>query len=351
MSEHTLYSSQPFTRSFVDSTMFLSIIIPHYNLPDNLLERCLQSIITLGLPFDDYEVIVIDDGSKTPPTWATSLSRNIKLINAPHGGPGNARNIGIEQACGNYIMFVDADDYLINNGEIFNCIEKLKEERPQILRYHYIVEKEGSKPTRAKKKKTKFNNTISGATFMEKHNLSGSPCIYFFQRELALRKGIKFPTNIFHEDEEFNTILHYHAQTLIESNAVLYAYCIRNGSTTANQSASFKKERVKDMLHIIERIHFFVQSNKEKSNAIQARATAHKLDMLTADVILNMMYAGMNAKEIKETCKERLSPIGLYPLRKASYSLKYRIFRATANNTFGLHLLRKLFPKHKSAKK
>ena len=331
--------------------MFLSIIIPHYNLPDKLLERCLQSIITLGLPHDDYEIIVVDDGSETTPNWATSLSENIKLINATHGGPGNARNIGIEQACGNYIMFVDADDYLINNGEIFNCIEKLKEERPQILRYHYIVEKDDSRPIRAKKKKTKFNNTISGATFMEKHNLSGSPCIYFFQRELALRKGIKFPTNIFHEDEEFNTVLHYHAQTLIESNAVLYAYCIRNGSTTANQSASFKKERVKDMLHIIERIHFFVQSNKEKSNAIQARAAAHKLDMLVVDVILNMMYAGMGAEEIKETCKERLGPIGLYPLRKAAYSLKYRIFRAFVNSTFGMHLLRILLPKHKTAKK
>ena len=60
--------------------MFLSIIIPHYNLSHALLERCLQSIITLGLPDDDYEVIIVDDGSEASPTWATSLSKNIKLI-------------------------------------------------------------------------------------------------------------------------------------------------------------------------------------------------------------------------------------------------------------------------------
>ena len=331
--------------------MFLSIIIPHYNLPQELLERCLQSIITLGLPTDDYEIIIADDGSKEKPTWATSLSKNIKLINAVHGGPGNARNIGIEQACGNYIMFIDADDHLINNGEIFSCIEKLKTERPQILRYNYIVKKEGDKSTINKRKKTKFNNTISGATFMEKNNLSGSPCIYFFQRELVLKKNIKFPTNIFHEDEEFNTILHYHAQTLIESNAVLYAYCIRSGSTTANQSNSFEKERIENMLHIIERIHSFAQSTKEKSNPIQTRAIAHKLDMLSVDAILNMMYIGMNAKEIISKCTSILTPIGLYPLRKASYSFKYRAFRLLANNRFGMTILRTILPSKKPAKK
>lgn len=331
--------------------MFLSIIIPHYNLPHKLLKRCLQSITTLGLPLDDYEIIIVDDGSERIPTWTTSFSQNIKLVNAIHGGPGNARNIGIEQACGNYIMFVDADDYLINNGEIFNCIEKLKRERPQILRYRYIVKKEGDKPIRAKNKKTKFNNTISGATFMEKNNLSGSPCLYFFQRELALKKGIKFPTNIFHEDEEFNTILHYHAQTLVESNAVLYAYIIRNGSTTANQSISFEKKRIDNMLHIIERIYHFAQSNKEKSNDIQARAITHKLDMLAVDAIINMMYIGMGAKEIKNKCTSALTPIGLYPLRKASYSLKYRIFRKLANSNIGIRLLRIIIPSKKPIKR
>ena len=331
--------------------MFLSIIIPHYNLPHKLLERCLQSIITLGLNLDDYEIIIVDDGSETKPTWTTSFSRNIKLINALHGGPGNARNIGIEQARGNYIMFIDADDYLINNGEIFSCIEKLKTERPQILRYHYIVQKEGCRQTRTPRKKTKFKNTISGATFMEKNNLSGSPCIYFFQRELVLKKNIKFPTNIFHEDEEFNTILHYHAQTLIESDAILYAYCIRSGSTTTNQSKSFEKNRIENMLHIIARIHSFAQSTKEKSNPIQTRAIAHKLDMLSVDAILNMLYIGMSAKEIKSKCTSLLTPIGLYPLRKASYSLKYRIFRKIANSNIGIRLLRMIIPSQIHAKK
>ena len=89
---------------------------------------------------------------------------------------------------------------------------------------------------------------------MKEFNLSGSPCRYFVRRELLMEKNIRFPENIFHEDEEFNTILHYHADTLIYSNAVLYRYCIREGSTTANTSKEFERKRIDDMLHIIEHL-------------------------------------------------------------------------------------------------
>ena len=331
--------------------MFLSIIIPHYNIPCELLERCLKSIITAGIANNEYEIIIVDDESETLPTWATTLSPNIKLLANKHSGPGGTRNAGIKVANGEYIMFVDADDYLINKEEIAECIKKLKQERPQILRYNYTVIQTGEKKNFKAKKKIKFSNTISGAAYMEGNNLSGSSCTFFFKRELVIKKGIIFPENIFHEDEEFNTILHYHAQTLIASNANIYCYCIRKGSTTANNSKNFEDRRITDFLHIIERLHNFDRANREKSNAIQYRAISHKLDTLTVDAILNMMYVGMNAKAIIEKCNEKFAPIGLYPLRKATYSTKYRIFRKMANSNIGMKLLRMIIPSKKPAKR
>ena len=331
--------------------MFLSIIIPHYNIPCELLERCLKSIIATGTANDDYEIIIVDDESEALPTWATALSPNIKLIANKHSGPGGTRNVGIEAANGEYIMFVDADDYLINKDEISECIKKLKQERPQILRYNYSVIQAGKKKNFKAKKKIKFSNTISGAAYMERNNLSGSSCTFFFKRELAVKKGIIFPENTFHEDEEFNTILHYHAQTLIASNANIYCYCIRKGSTTANDSKEFEEKRIIDFLHIIKRLHNFAQNNRKKNNAIQARAIAHKLDTLTVDAILNMMYAGMSAKAIIEKCNEKFAQIGLYPLRKATYSIKYHIFRKMANSNIGMMLLRMIIPSKKPAKR
>ncbi|MBR5456517.1 MAG: glycosyltransferase family 2 protein [Bacteroidaceae bacterium] len=329
--------------------MFLSIIIPHYNIESRLLERCIDSIIGQGITAGEYEVIIIDDGSAIPPSWiaGTYKDANVKFIEAPHGGPGAARNKGMQEARGRYIMFVDADDFLISNGHISQCLEILKTEKPQILRYRYHVTE---KPDRLKPKrdsKVTTGNTISGAAFMASNNLPGSPCLYLFERELAIKKGVRFPEGCFHEDEEFNTELHFHAQSLIVSDAMPYCYCKRKGSTTANSDINFERKRMEDMLKVIERITFFRSSFYEKSNSIQKRGIDRKLNTLAVDAILNMLYIGMNAKKIHATCTKRLAPLSLYPIPEASYSLKYRIFRMLANNSTGLKVLRLIVPNRK----
>ena len=331
--------------------MFLSIIIPHYNLPRELLERCIESIAQLELATDELEVIIVDDGSLTPPQWVkeTHAGLNIKLITATHGGPGAARNRGIDEARGTYIEFVDGDDTIIPGTCYRQCIEKLRSEMPQVLHFNYRIVTPGNKPGATDNKKVTFSNTISGGTYMKDFNLSGSPCRYFVRRELLLEKGIRFPENIFHEDEEFNTILHFHARTLVYSDATLYNYCIREGSTTANSSTQFETKRINDMLRIIERLAQF-RSTQQECSTIQHKGFEHKFTMLTVDAILNMLYNGMKAREIMTTCRERLAPLGTYPLPQASYSLKYRIFRRLANSKCGMRLLRLLIPSHKPVK-
>lgn len=332
--------------------MFLSIIIPHYNLPCELLERCIASIVQQGIASDEYEIIVVDDASQEPPLWVEKSfpGIDIRLITAKHGGPGAARNRGIEEAKGIYIHFIDADDMLIPGSCYKQCIDKLHREMPQILRFKYRVVKPGMTPQIEKSQPITFSNTTSGAAYMRDFNLSGSSWTYFFQRKLAVSKEIRFPENIFHEDEEFNTILHYHATTLIHSNAVLYRYCIREGSTTANSSAQFETKRIDDMLRVIERIGHFRNAYSRISNPTQTRGLDHKYTMLGVDAILNMLYNGMDAKSIIDKCNEHLAPIGLYPLPKANYSIKYRLFRILANSNYGMRILRAIISSKKPAK-
>ena len=332
--------------------MLLSIVIPHYNLPYELLERCIASIVQQGIATEDYEIIVVDDASQVLPVWIeqTFPGINIRLIAAEHGGPGAARNRGMDEATGTYIQFIDADDMLIPGNRYKQCIEKLKEERPQILRFNYRVLNPGGAPHIESKKKVKFSKTISGAEYMHSFNLSGSPFTYFFERELAVSKGLRFPVNTYHEDEEFNTILHYYADTLIYSNAVLYRYCIREGSITANTSAEFEEKRIDDMLCIIERLGHFRNAYKGHCSEIQEMGFEHKYTMLGVDAILNMLYNGMDADSIISKCNERLAPIGLYPLPKAKYSIKYRLFRLMANSSTGMKILRNLISSNKPVK-
>ena len=120
--------------------MYLSIVIPHYNLPQALLKRCLDSILAIELPAEEYEIIVVDDGSDTPPRWITETytTANIKLIESEHNCQGAARNIGIEAAQGRYIQFVDADDTLQCNNAIPQCINKLQQELHKLLNFQYV---------------------------------------------------------------------------------------------------------------------------------------------------------------------------------------------------------------------
>ena len=328
--------------------MLLSIIIPHYNLQKELLERCIESIIGQDLPNDSYEIIVVDDASDNAPVWVESHypGINISCIVTNHGGPGAARNKGMEVAKGKYIQFVDADDMLMPESNISQCLDTIQKEWPQILRFNYQVRKSPDEPFLKEKKSPKFSNTISGAAYMRDKNLSGSPCTYFFLRELAIRKNIRFPENILHEDEEFNTILHFHARTLVHSNAVLYNYCTREGSTTANASSEFEEKRINDMLCIIERLAKF-RSTQHNCNAQQSKGFKHKFTMLAVDAIRNMLRNGMSAKEIMDTCNERLAPLGIYPLPQAKYSTKYNIFRRLANSKRGMKILRMFTPSKK----
>jgi len=110
--------------------MKLSIIVPVYKV-EKYLDRCIQSI--LGQSFSDFELILVDDGSPDScgekcEEWAKKDSR-IKVIHKKNGGLSDARNAGIDIAQGEYIGFVDSDDYikpdmfevLIHNIEAFDA--------------------------------------------------------------------------------------------------------------------------------------------------------------------------------------------------------------------------------------
>ncbi|WP_319419443.1 glycosyltransferase [Pleurocapsa sp. FMAR1] len=90
---------------------FFSIIIPTYNRPERLAS-CLQAIALLDYPRDRFEVIVVDDGSKTPLDSIVAPLQNkinIKLLRQENAGPAAARNKGAEVATGEFLAFTDDD--------------------------------------------------------------------------------------------------------------------------------------------------------------------------------------------------------------------------------------------------
>lgn len=92
----------------------VSVIVPIYN-SENYLKKCVLSI--LNQTYANLEVILVDDGSsdgssKICDDYAIQDNR-VKVVHIPNGGVSNARNVGIQQAIGEYIAFVDSDDYSV----------------------------------------------------------------------------------------------------------------------------------------------------------------------------------------------------------------------------------------------
>ncbi|MGL4253948.1 MAG: glycosyltransferase, partial [Fusobacteriaceae bacterium] len=96
----------------------LSVVVPMYNVEEYIL-RCLESLQKQDIPEEQYEIILIDDGSRDRTVeYAKEFSqnhKNIRIISQKNGGASVARNRGIDEARGKYIWFVDADDYVLEN--------------------------------------------------------------------------------------------------------------------------------------------------------------------------------------------------------------------------------------------
>lgn len=99
--------------------MKLSIIVPVYNV-EQYLPKCVSSLLNQGLKDEDYEILLINDGSTDHSlslcTDYAERYANIRVFSQPNSGVGIARNKGIDNALGEYIAFVDSADYLLQNG-------------------------------------------------------------------------------------------------------------------------------------------------------------------------------------------------------------------------------------------
>lgn len=169
--------------------MKLSYIIPTYNLPPEDIRRCLTSLTEQGLCREAYEVVVVDDESDVSPEPIVrefEQTMNVRFMRQPHARQGAARNLGIRQATGDYIRFVDADDYLpphtaaplldvMDKNALDILIFGFREEAPNASR-----KGRRSSPTRGNGERI----FPSGKAYMEGHTVFGSPCTLCFRRTL-----------------------------------------------------------------------------------------------------------------------------------------------------------------------
>lgn len=244
--------------------MDLSIIIPCYNV-EKYLHKCLASISAIqGL---SYELVLINDGStdntdKLLKEFVENYHGKAILIEKENGGLSDARNVGLENAVGQYIMFLDSDDYICP-ARLLDIINGMKKDNLDVAFFDYkkeidgILIKDKSSMKRCKKTKSLLES-IQGIEYAERvfdkttNFIHSEACFAIYSRDFLSSHSLQFEKGICHEDTLFFYQMIVNADKVKYYDYDIYVYVIREGSITTDSSKEIK--RANDKLYIATKI-------------------------------------------------------------------------------------------------
>lgn len=227
-----------YNKRIIDENIDLSIIVPAYNSSD-YIEECISSVLKQKTSYN-YELIVINDGSKDNTLEKINLfkkNKNLKIINQENKGFSGARNRGIDEAKGKYIMFLDSDDLLCENS-IEKLIKTANEKKADIVQgSYYTFNKNGNK----------FYKDIPPTEEDREISVPGFPWGKVYKGELF--EKVRFPLNFWYEDTIVNYLLARLSNKYVAISDYVYGYRINEKGITFT---SKKSKKVLDTYWIIE---------------------------------------------------------------------------------------------------
>lgn len=252
---------------------------------EEYLTRCVESIV--NQTYRDIEIILVDDGSDDNcPTLCDEYAlkdKRIKVIHKKNGGLSDARNAGLDIATGDYVIFVDSDDYI----ETDTC-QKLLEftcDNNDIIIGDAVVEGGIDRLEHIKE-----SSIIDGETYLLKALESGhapmAAWLNIYSRTFLIQYGLKFKFGILHEDEEFTPRVLLHAKKIVISGVKFYHYIIREDSITTQKN---KKKNIIDFYSTCEELAEMYKTIKFK------KLRMHLLNSLVSKYLT--LYVTANAYE------------------------------------------------------
>ena len=227
----------------------ISIIVPIYKV-EKYLVRCVESL--MAQDFSSLEIILVEDGSpdrcgEICDNYAKKDTR-ITAYHKPNGGLSDARNYGLERAHGEYVLFVDSDDYL----EPGACASLWKEARAgfaDIIFSKMALEKPSVGMARFEKvaeDRFQYHRIYSGPAYLmgclEGGALRVEVIRAMFRRDFLVRNDLYFEYGILHEDEEFTPRALLKAERVVLTDCVYYHYDNSRGDSIMNSTALNEKK-------------------------------------------------------------------------------------------------------------
>ena len=269
----------------------LSIIVPVYGV-EKYIDKCLNSLVKQSLK--EIEVIVVNDGTKDNSQkiidkYVKKYPDKIKSYIKENGGQGSARNYGLEKANGEYIGYVDSDDF-VEKDMYKKLYNKAKENNYDIVVCgNYNVSEDYQ------------NKNID--TFINNYNTDlekiffGKMAVWnkIYKRDILIKNKLEFKEKVWYEDLAFTLKAIMNSNTFAFIDEPLYDYLIREGSTMNNSNV----QRNLEILDAFNDILSYIQHNKKEEYFSKIEFLA--IDHIYISAIVRVLKADADDKVKRET--------------------------------------------------
>lgn len=274
----------------------ISVIIPCFNV-EKYIDRCLNSVVNQTIGLDKLEILCVNDAS-TDATWdklvqwEQQYSENVILINCEeNGAQGRARNIALSYATGEYITFVDADDWLE-----LNAYEKMyiamKKYACDIVRCGWIRDEGNDDVERVQPKRL------------------GHICVdKMYTAKFIFDHQITFPEECKYEDIYWGVMCYFYAERIYFLNEVMYHYFVNAQSTVMKTDVAYHMDRFKVVMYLWEECQ---RRGLLENYFLEMELNFLVYFYLNGIKMMAICYSDVKYREFQEICKVVLKTIPNY---------------------------------------
>ena len=299
--------------------MLFSIIIPVYNV-ESFLRECLDSVLKQTFP--DWEAICVNDGSTDQSASIleeySEKDIRFKIISQANGGLSSARNSGLKVAKGDYVLFLDSDDWLESDA-LAVLAENTNDEDMVCFSGRRFMEAEDSfhSPDCLTEKVYPSGMEYYNDNALLRRDFA-FVCVVLraYKRSFLVKYGLGFKEGIYHEDNLFTPIACYYARKVRVINNCLYDYRVRGSSITTSSNP----KKLKDMLGTANELASFFIPRTGFDKTVIYRAVTHHYQVVL------MKVSRHNKKELNRLCDWKLYRVvsGTKIRHRMNY-IKYRL--------------------------
>lgn len=241
-----------------------SIIIPVYNV-EKYIKRCLDSVF--NQTFKDYEVIVVNDGTEDK-SMELIKDYPVKIINQKNKGLSAARNAGVKKATGEYLIFIDSDDWI--EEELLKELNESLTNLPDLVRFQ--IQEVFEDNTKKKYLEQPFNGKSGEEAFslITKYHFVENAWCYAIKREYYLKQKFEFTVGTIHEDFGLIPLVIIKAKTVNSISYIGYNYFQRQGSIMNTKNYEKTVKKVSDMFYHYNYLIEEIEKTKLKSEIFKS---------------------------------------------------------------------------------